>query len=154
VAPTEPTVLAAIPAPTILPPDAPAPTPAASEAGRAQQAIIENFLAGEVVEFETGRDVLTYKGRQALQALLGIIEQNNQSVITIQGHTDSIGDERSNLELSTSRAIAARSYLIRRGVAADRLLVQGFGERQPISTNKTAAGRERNRRIDFAISDR
>ncbi len=153
VMPTQPTVLAAIPAPTILPPDSPAPAPAASPAGREQQAIIKNFLAGKSVAFETGRDVLTPQGRRALQALLGIIERNRDSVITIQGHTDSIGDERSNLELSTSRAIATRAYLIRRGVAPDRLLVQGFGESQPVSSNGTAAGREQNRRIDFAVSD-
>ncbi|MFK7963240.1 MAG: OmpA family protein [Burkholderiaceae bacterium] len=147
------TLMAAIPAPTILPPDTPAPAPAASPAGREQQAIITNFLAGKSVAFETGRDVLTPRGRQALQALLGIIEQNRNSIITIQGHTDSVGDERSNLELSTSRAIATRAYLIRRGVAPDRLLVQGFGETKPVSTNRTAAGREQNRRIDFAVSD-
>ena len=148
-----PALLAAIPAPTILAPDTPAPAPAASPAGRAQQAIISNFLAGKSVAFETGRDVLTPQGRQTLQSLLGIIEKNRNSVITIQGHTDSVGDERSNLELSTSRAIATRAYLIRRGVAPERLLVQGFGEARPVSTNRTAAGREQNRRIDFAVSD-
>ena len=98
--------------------------------------------------------MLTNRGRQALTALLDIIEQHRNTIITVQGHTDSVGDDESNLALSTARAITAREFLVARGVAPQRLRVQGFGERRPIASNATARGRIQNRRIDFTVSDR
>lgn len=156
---SEPLQLSALPAsalraPEIIPPDAPLPPLPVTQAGREQQATISHFLTGRVVEFETGRDVLTRPGQQALSQLLAIIQAHQDTIITIQGHTDNVGDEASNLELSSARSVRARAYLIARGVEPDRLRVQGFGERRPLASNRTVEGRIRNRRIDFAVSDR
>lgn len=137
----------------VLPPDAPDPRPARSAAAREQQRSIRNFLEGKVVEFQVGRDRLTDEGRKSLDELAALIQKNTATRIVIQGHTDSVGDEASNFELSGARALAARDYLVARGIDPGRLAVQGFGESRPVASNRTAEGRIRNRRIDFAITE-
>lgn len=68
------------------------------------------------------------------------------------GHTDSDGNELSNLKLSQARAEAVRTYLINQGVAADRLVAVGFGEAMPVESNATAQGKANNRRVEFLIA--
>ena len=97
----------------------------------------------------------TIKGDQA--ALLAKVEKAidilNDSVITVEGHTDSFGGDESNLELSQRRADAVRAYLLANmNLAAYRISAMGYGETRPISTNDTAEGRARNRRIDLVMS--
>lgn len=70
-------------------------------------------------------------------------------VLQIEGHTDNVGRSAANISLSRRRAEAVREALIARGVAADRLVAQGFGAEQPISDNTTDEGRARNRRIEI-----
>ncbi len=137
----------------LLPPDAPRPPAPTSPAARAQQASIRNFLAREVIEFEVGRDVLTPVGRRTLDQVAALIAANRDTRIVVQGHTDGVGDDVSNLELSTARALRARDYLIAQGIDARRLKAQGFGERVPLADNDTGEGRKRNRRIDFTVID-
>ena len=69
----------------------------------------------------------------------------------IEGHTDSKGDDKSNLDLSQRRADAARNYLIAKGCSADDIEAKGFGENQPIATNNTDEGRAQNRRVVIQI---
>ena len=71
--------------------------------------------------------------------------------IRIEGHTDSRGSEASNLRKSAARARAVRIYLAARGVAAKRLEAAGRGESMPIESNRSAAGRLVNRRIEFHV---
>ena len=71
--------------------------------------------------------------------------------VRIEGHTDNTGAADFNTKLSQGRAKAVRDYLVKKGVAADRLEAKGFGPTQPIGDNKTAAGREANRRVEFEI---
>jgi OOP family OmpA-OmpF porin len=72
--------------------------------------------------------------------------------VRIEGHTDSRGSRAYNLRLSQSRADSVRAYLIGKGISSDRLEAKGYGPDQPIDNNKTAAGRERNRRVEFMIT--
>ncbi len=69
----------------------------------------------------------------------------------IEGHTDSQGDDAFNLDLSQRRANSVRRYLVEQGITAERLEAVGYGETKPVDTNKTAAGRENNRRVEFTI---
>lgn len=69
--------------------------------------------------------------------------------VEVAGHTDSAGTDKYNLGLSQRRAEAVRDYLIRQGVAADRLTAKGYGESMPVADNKTAEGRYRNRRVEL-----
>ncbi len=83
----------------------------------------------------------------AVQVLL----QNPDMKVEIQGHTDNIGSAEGNMKISQKRAETVKKYLVARGVKADRLMVKGYGETQPIADNKTADGRAANRRIEFKV---
>jgi len=72
--------------------------------------------------------------------------------IRIDGYTDNVGDPRFNQRLSEERAAAVREALIKRGVDADRLTTRGHGETHPLAPNKSAAGRAKNRRVEFIIT--
>lgn len=74
--------------------------------------------------------------------------------IRIEGHTDSDGNDAFNLKLSQARAESVRDWLIKQGVEPSRLEAVGYGETRPIASNKTPAGKEKNRRVDFIITER
>ena len=67
----------------------------------------------------------------------------------MEGHTDSVGTAAKNQQLSEKRAQAVRDFLVGAGVPSDRVTAVGRGEEQPIATNKTAAGRQQNRRVEL-----
>jgi OOP family OmpA-OmpF porin len=78
--------------------------------------------------------------------------QDNPTIrVRIEGHTDSKGPDAFNLKLSQKRAESVRTYLAGKGVAADRMEPKGFGETVPIADNRTTAGRDQNRRVEFVI---
>ena len=71
--------------------------------------------------------------------------------VLVEGHTDSKGNPKRNLELSDRRAKSVMKYLLDKGIAPERLTAKGYGQTKPIEDNKTAAGREKNRRVVFTI---
>jgi outer membrane protein OmpA-like peptidoglycan-associated protein len=90
------------------------------------------------------------------QAKLGevaqaLTQQDGQSKIIVEGHTDSQGGASFNQDLSQRRAQAVRDYLVTRGMAADRITSQGFGLTRPIADNGTAEGRADNRRVEIIV---
>ena len=76
---------------------------------------------------------------------------NPEFRLKIAGHTDSQGAAQANLILSKKRAEAVRDFLESRGVAKERMIVQFFGEEQPVATNDTSEGREQNRRVEMEV---
>ncbi|HUH73067.1 MAG TPA: OmpA family protein [Chitinophagales bacterium] len=86
-----------------------------------------------------------------LQKLIELLKKDLQIKAVIQGHTDNVGKPAYNLELSQKRAQAVVEYLVKNGIALNRLSAKGFGESQPISTNDTKEGRQLNRRTEFVI---
>jgi outer membrane protein OmpA-like peptidoglycan-associated protein len=72
--------------------------------------------------------------------------------VEVEGHTDSTGPAKYNLELSRRRAEAVLAFLGSRGVPLERLRARGYGEAQPVADNATEGGRRRNRRVDIVIS--
>lgn len=93
-------------------------------------------------------------------ALGGVLDRfaatmNEHAVTTIQivGHTDSTGSDAVNNPLSVARAQSTRDRLVARGVAAQRIAIEGRGEREPIASNDTEAGRAQNRRVEIYIAE-
>ena len=86
-----------------------------------------------------------------LEEVAAIMQRHPDIRVSVVGHTDSVGADAYNLDLSMRRAQSVISYLVDKGIARHRFEADGKGEAQPISSNDTATGRARNRRIEFAV---
>lgn len=82
-----------------------------------------------------------------------ILNQFEEMNVLVEGHTDAIGTDEYNLELSKKRAQAVSEFLISQGVAAKRLSFEGYGKTRPVADNDTDEGRQKNRRVDLVIQD-
>jgi OOP family OmpA-OmpF porin len=131
--------------------DAPPPPPK-QEVVELQEDL-DDLIAGKVVEFELNSDELTAVGRALLDEILDAVRQFPDVPIEIAGHADALGSPEFNLDLSERRAGAVLAYLVANGERADRYVVVGYGETQPIADNETPEGRARNRRIEFIALD-
>jgi outer membrane protein OmpA-like peptidoglycan-associated protein/opacity protein-like surface antigen len=101
------------------------------------------------ITFESGKAILLYESKKTLGQVYESLRDNPEINIEIRGYTDSIGNAASNLNLSQKRADAVKDYLIQMGIAFSRIRAIGYGEANPIASNKTKAGRAKNRRIVF-----
>ncbi len=110
-----------------------------------KKVVLKNIL------FETGKSILTAASSTELDRLLDIMNENAQMKIEISGHTDSTGSELINSKLSEARAKTVVDYLVKNGIDKSRMIFKGYGSSQPISDNKTASGRAKNRRVEFKI---
>jgi OmpA-OmpF porin, OOP family len=111
------------------------------------------ILKGKI-QFETGSYRLKPKSERLLDRAAVLMKQNPDiRRVRIEGHTDEVGPSMTNRTLSEHRADAVRKGLVRRGVAPGRLGARGYGETRPIAPNKTAAGRAKNRRVEFVLAD-
>lgn len=118
---------------------------------RVGEGIVVTFDEGSGVKFATGQFTLNESSKMTLNKLTDIMLQYPGEEIIVAGHTDSQGDEASNLELSRKRASSVRDYLIARNIASSRIAMTYSGESQPKATNDTAAGRAQNRRVEIGI---
>jgi OmpA-OmpF porin, OOP family len=109
-------------------------------------------LAVKNINFETNKAVITKESYKILDQVADILSRYNYYSVAIEGHTDSQGNDASNLSLSKSRAQACYDYLVKKGIAASRMGHQGYGETRPVATNDTAEGRRQNRRVEFHLS--
>ncbi len=106
----------------------------------------------EKIEFSTGGAVIESVSHPLLDELAAVLMRRPElGRIEIGGHTDARGEPTYNLDLSQKRAQAVRAYLVQKGVAAERLHAVGYGEAMPIDTNRTAAGRDNNRRVELVF---
>jgi OOP family OmpA-OmpF porin len=87
-----------------------------------------------------------------LDNLVGRLREANVAEVKAVGHTDSIGTDAYNQKLSERRADAVKSYLVAKGIPAEKIHVQGKGEREPVADNKTKEGRQENRRVDIEVA--
>src|ERR1700674_2286565 len=102
------------------------------------------------VLFDTGRYALTAGAREKLAKVTGIILAHSGLKIAVEGHTDSVGGDEYNMKLSENRANSVRAYLVAQGIA--NVTAHGFGKTTPVADNSTAAGRQRNRRVEMVVS--
>jgi OOP family OmpA-OmpF porin len=102
------------------------------------------------LEFDLGKATIREKSFPSLDRVAALLVNKNFS-LKLAGHTDNTGSAELNLKLSKDRAEAIKAYLVEKGANASRIEATGYGKDQPIATNKTAAGRQQNRRVEFTL---
>lgn len=113
---------------------------------------IKLTLKENAVRFDTNKSSLTATAQANLDRLVPVFKEYADTNIQIFGYTDSTGPADYNLTLSGQRADAVKSYLVSKGIAANRFTTTGMGIADPIASNDTNAGRSENRRVEFAIT--
>ncbi len=103
------------------------------------------------VFFATAKADLRPESVTELNRLYQLLVDNAEMRIQVNGHTDNVGSDEDNLQLSEARAKAVYDFLVEKGIDNARLQYKGFGETKPIDTNDTDAGRQRNRRTEFMV---
>ncbi len=103
------------------------------------------------LEFENGKDIIKPESFSSLDELAEVLKKKSTWGLQMAGHTDNVGDDQKNLILSKKRAEAVKNYMITKGIDASRLNTLYFGETQPIATNDTPEGRQKNRRVEMKI---
>jgi len=104
------------------------------------------------VLFDTAKFSLRPEAREKLAKVAGIISGHPGLRLDVEGHTDNVGGDDYNQQLSEQRGSAVRDYLTQQGMPQDSVTTKGFGKTQPIATNDTATGRQQNRRVELVIS--
>ena len=120
-------------------------------AGGTLQANIDDAVNGRTIAFTSGSAAITKGGRTVLAALVKPLKGAGSARVVVGGYTDNVGDAKANLNLSKARAHSVVVWLTGHGVAAKTLIAKGYGEAKPIASNATAAGRTKNRRIEFTV---
>lgn len=101
------------------------------------------------INFAPGSSEVDASSAEVIGRLASVLDRCSGARIEVGGYTDSQGREETNLRISRERAEAVKAALIRSGAAAETLTAMGYGEESPIADNGTAAGRAKNRRIEF-----
>jgi len=109
------------------------------------------FFTLNNITFNPNQAVILKTSHSELQELFNYLKLKKDIKIEISGHTDSDGDEKSNKILSLKRANAVKSYLIKKGINANRLTTKGYGETKPVADNSTSIGKAKNRRTEIKI---
>ena len=102
--------------------------------------------------FETNKDVIKQESFPYLNELAETLKSAPQWTLKIIGHTDNVGKDAFNLDLSMRRANSVKKYLISQGVTESMITAEGKGETMPIASNDTEEGRSKNRRVEFVIT--
>ncbi|MGB3008092.1 MAG: OmpA family protein, partial [Chitinophagaceae bacterium] len=109
-------------------------------------------FAAKNILFVTGSAKLQTKSFKGLNEVAQIMKDNPGMSLAIDGHTDNVGAEDKNQVLSDNRANSVKTYLVSKGVDETKITAQGHGETMPVADNKTAAGRQQNRRSELKLS--
>lgn len=114
----------------------------------------DRIQINERVYFETGKAKILPRSFNVLDQVASVLLENPRiEKIRVEGHTDDVGADDYNLELSQDRAESVRTYLIEQGISPERLVAKGFGESQPLVPNTSKRNRSLNRRVEFKIVD-
>ncbi|MFC2086202.1 OmpA family protein [Bacteroidota bacterium] len=104
------------------------------------------------IVFDFGKATLRDESQVELNKLYDIMDRSDV-IIEFGGHTDNVGSEESNLDLSQRRVESVRTYLVDKGIESGRIAAVGYGETRPIASNETEEGRQKNRRVELQITD-
>lgn len=129
------------------------PAPVAALAPEPQAAPVPapapHRLVLEGVNFDFDRATLRPEDSDVIDKDMATLKEWGDVKVEVAGHTDSVGSDGYNMDLSQRRANTVRDYLISKGIAADRLVAKGYGESQPIASNDSDEGRFKNRRVEL-----
>lgn len=120
------------------------------EVKREVKMLLQKAMQG--IEFESGKATIKSKSYALLDQIAQTFNENEDYIIEVQGHTDATGKAAENKKLSQARAEAVMMYLVKKGVSSTRMTAVGYGQEKPIADNKTKAGRQKNRRVQFIIT--
>lgn len=119
-------------------------------ASQMAEAIRKNgFVALSGIQFDTGKATLKAESTPLLNEVLALLASDKAIKLSIEGHTDNVGDKRANLELSRRRAEAVVVWLTGKGVDSKRLKADGKGDTAPVADNRSEDGRAKNRRVEL-----
>lgn len=107
---------------------------------------------GTTVLFATGSDQILPESDPLITDIANYMRQTSWTKIRVEGHTDSAGDDKSNLELSQKRAESVRQALVAKGIGEGRVTSEGCGEKAPIADNNSEDGKQQNRRVEFVFT--
>ena len=105
----------------------------------------------EPIQFDTAKSTIKPVSLPILDEVVALMNSRKDLKVGVYGHTDSVGSDEMNLQLSKDRAASCVRYLVGKGIPASRLQSEGFGETKPITTNETPEGRAKNRRTEFKV---
>ncbi|PLX11674.1 MAG: hypothetical protein C0594_03335 [Marinilabiliales bacterium] len=114
-----------------------------------QDVITESF---NNLEFDLNKSTIKESSKPSLNKLSDLLKKKTAYKLKISGHTDNTGDANSNYKLSIDRAMAVKNYLVSKGVDANIITSNGYGATKPIADNRTEEGRQKNRRVEFEIT--
>ncbi len=133
------------PLPQLQPPPPPAQTVVITEEDKR---IVNEAIKD--LQFDFGKATIRSSSYPSLDRVADILVKKNFS-LKLAGHTDNVGSGDANMKLSKDRAESVKDYLVSKGANPSRIEATGYGETQPIASNKTAAGRQKNRRVEFTL---
>jgi len=125
------------------PPPAPAPAPAP----------VEEKIVLNGIRFDFDKSVIKPEFVPVLDEAVSVLQKHPGKRVTIEGNTDAIGSDAYNQKLGQRRANSVKSYLVDKGIAADTLTTESYGESRPVADNKTKEGRAMNRRVEFKVAE-
>ena len=123
-----------------------------AETRRTAMGLVMN-LDSNAIQFEFNKAVLLSMNRELLSRIAGILLTSKGYSIKVHGHTDDVGSDAYNRELSEKRAQAVRDYLVEAGIGRDIITTKGYGKSKPLVTAKTPEARAKNRRVEVEIVD-
>ena len=130
-------------------PAAPASPTAPAPAAKAPSSVRQSIVIQADALFDFDKSVVRPDGKKSIDAALAKLQGVDLEMVIATGHTDSIGTEAYNQKLSERRAEAVKAYLVSKGIPAAKVTTIGKGKTQPVATNKTKEGRQKNRRVDI-----
>ena len=111
--------------------------------------VADGRVATQGILFDTGSDVIKPHSTPTLEEIVSMLKDHADLKLTIEGHTDNVGDAAANQTLSEKRAAAVKAYLVGKGIDASRLESKGLGATKPKVSNDTPEGRQTNRRVEL-----
>jgi len=101
------------------------------------------------INFDTGKSTIKPESKPIINQIVEMLKSNPELHISVEGHTDNVGNPKSNKTLSDDRAKAVVTEIVAQGIDAKRLSAVGYGQDKPIADNKTEEGKAKNRRVEL-----